>query len=269
MVLRLHRAEPADDIGRFGQGRTGQPGHRQPPGNEGRVGHGHRVTVAAPAGAGAPTGGRAPRVELSGLVDTLIPGPDGRYDRLSAASHSLAQKVASSPAGRPAWRALHGNEWAGHPLHAMVVAVPVGAWALSGWYDLRSARSGDARQEYAADGALRIGLAGAVVAALTGLAQYVDTRGAARRESTAHASLNTVSLGLYAASWAARRKGRRPAGRRLSAAALGIASVSSYLGGDLSFRHGVGVRPQALRDPHLEASQTDGQALETAAARHL
>jgi uncharacterized membrane protein len=64
-----------------------------------------------------------------------------------------------------------------------------------------------------------------------------------------HAALNNVALGLYVSSAVLRRRGDRERARRLSAAALGIVGVSGYLGGDLAFRHGVGVRPQASRAP--------------------
>jgi uncharacterized membrane protein len=208
-------------------------------------------------------------VDPSGIVDALLPGPGGRLDRASTASQGALQALTSSPAGRPVWRALHGNDWSGHPLHPVIIPVPIGAWTVSAWYDARSARTGDERDEHAADGALRVGLAGAAVAAATGLAQYVDTRGAVRRETAVHAALNNVALGLYVASDLARRRGRRPLGRRLAAAGLAVVAASGYLGGDISYRHGVGVRPQAIRDPGREPQQTPDQPLETAGARHL
>lgn len=208
-------------------------------------------------------------MDLSALLDALTPGPGTRFDQVSAASHDLVDRVTSTPAGRPVWKALHGNQWFGHPLHPVVITVPIGAWTTSAWFDARSVATGDARDEHAADVALRVGVAGALVAAATGLAQYVDTRGAVRRQTTLHASLNTAGLALYAASWAARRKGRRPLARTLSAAALGVVGVSGFVGGDISYRHGVGMRPQAVRDPQREPQDTTDRPLETAGVRHL
>ena len=181
-------------------------------------------------------------VDLTVLADRLVPGPGTRFDRVSLVSRDAVRGLVARPGVRPAWRALYGNDWLGHPLHSIVIAVPVGAWAVSGWYDLRGARSGDARFDAAADGALRVGLLGALAAAVTGVAQYVDTDGQARRETTMHSSLNTVALVLYTASWAARRRGSRRRARLLSGAALGVVGASGYLGGDLTYRHGVGVR---------------------------
>lgn len=188
-------------------------------------------------------------MELATLVDRVLPGPGSQLDRASQAAQASVRKVVESPAGRPLAAALRGNEWLGHPLHPVVIALPVGAWCVTGWYDVRSAASGDPRDEHAADGALAIGVVGAVVAAVTGLVQYLDADGAARRQTAVHAAVNNAALGLYLGSWAMRKRGRRPLGRKLSAVGLGLVGVSGYLGGDLAYRHGVGVRPQALGVP--------------------
>jgi uncharacterized membrane protein len=96
---------------------------------------------------------------------------------------------------------------------------------------------------------LRVGIVGAVGAAATGLVQYIDTHGAVRRETAVHAALNNLALGLFVSSAVLRRRGRRHLARRLSAAGLGVVGVSGFLGGDIAYRHGVGVRPQAWRAP--------------------
>lgn len=208
-------------------------------------------------------------MSLAAVVDAVLPGPDGAFDRASLASHALVERVAETPAGRPALAALHGNRWMGHPLHPVVVTLPIGAWATSAWLDARSAATGDERDEHGADVALRVGIAGAALAAATGVAQYLDTRDGTRRETSAHAVLNSVALAAYLGSWAARRSGRRPLGRRLGALGLAVTGVSGYLGGDLSYRHGVGVRPQALHDPALEAPSSSDAALEASGSRHV
>lgn len=208
-------------------------------------------------------------MDLGVLVDRLLPPAGSRYDEVSAAGRDLAQAVlVDNETVRPLWKALHGNEWLSHPLHVVVITVPIGAWTASAWYDLRSAVTKHPGDEYAADAALRVGIVGAVAAALTGVAQYVDTRGSARREATAHAALNNVALVLYLGSWAARRRNHRKAGRRLAALGHLVVSVSGYLGSDLSYRHGVGVRPQALRDLDVEAQDTSDAPLQTAGAWH-
>ena len=208
-------------------------------------------------------------MDLSALLDAVTPGPGGRFDQVSVYGRDWVEGLASTDAGRPVWQALHGNEWFGHPLHPVVVTVPIGAFATSAWFDARSLATGDAQDEHAADVALRVGVVGALAAAATGIAQYVDTRGTVRRQTTLHATLNGVGLVLYAASWAARKKGRRPLGRKLSAAALTVIGASGYVGGDISYRHGVGVRPQAIRDPERAPPDSSDRPLAVAGVRHL
>ncbi len=207
-------------------------------------------------------------IEVATLVDKVLPGANSWLDRFSAVSHSAVSKAAETPAGRPVTYLLRGNEWLGHPAHPVVIAVPIGAWVVSFWYDARSVLSDSPRHEHAADGALRVGIAGAAAAAVTGIVQYLDTRDAARRETAVHAALNNVALGLYVTSWALRRGGSRALARRLSAAGLGLVAVSGYLGGDIAFRHGVGVRPQALRDPDQPATDSSAAPIDTRDARH-
>jgi uncharacterized membrane protein len=192
-------------------------------------------------------------MELTALVDKSIPGEGGTFDHATAASVAALERAAQRPGVGLAVKALRGNEWLGHPIHPVVIALPIGAWVVSAWYDARSAASGDERDEHAADGALRLGIAGALISAVTGVVQYIDTRGAVRRETAVHAVLNNVALGLYVGSSVLRRRGNRPLARRLSTAGLGIVSLSGYLGGDLAFRHGVGVRPQAEGAPVIRS----------------
>ncbi len=207
-------------------------------------------------------------MELTALIDRVLPGPGSMLDRASQATQTALAPALTAPRARPLFRLLHGNELLGHPTHPVVIALPVGAWTLTAWHDVRAALTGDRRHDAAADTALRFGVLGAVAAATTGLVQYLDTRDAARRETAVHAALNNLALGLYLASWALRSRGSRPLGRALAAGGLGIVSVSGWLGGDIAFRHGVGVRPQALRDTDHAASDTSPLPLETAAARH-
>ena len=207
-------------------------------------------------------------MDLSAAVDALLPGPDGTLDRVSLDAQQLVQRFDATPVGRPVHAVLHGNRWLGHPLHPVVITLPIGAWATSAWLDARSAATGDPRDEHGADVALRVGVAGAVLAAATGIAQYVDTRGDARRESAVHSTLNTVALVAYLGSWVARKKGRRPLGRKLAALGMAVTGASGYLGGDISYRHGVGMRPQALRSPELAARSTSDAPLEASGSLH-
>lgn len=208
-------------------------------------------------------------MDLSVLVDEFLPGPGGTLDRVSLAVQEYLAALAQTDAGKPIHAFLHGNSWLGHPMHAIVITVPVGAWSVSGWYDLRACFSDDPRFDAAADASLRVGIVGALLAAATGASQYLDTRGSVRRETSLHAVLNNAALGLYVGSWAARKRGRRRLGRVLATVGHTVVGVSGYLGGDIAYRHGVGMRPQALRDPGKPAQETSDKPLEASEVVHV
>ena len=166
---------------------------------------------------------------------------------LDGPAYTLANAVALPQrlAGRPGQRvrnALHGT-WFGHPVHPMFVTIPIGTWTLALGFDTLEAVSGDKGQQYgwAADLAVRAGAAGAIVAAATGLADWQQTHGRARRVGLVHAAVNSAALSLQLISVALRRRGRRKDGRLASAAAWGTMFVGAYLGGHLVYRRRQGV----------------------------
>lgn len=193
-------------------------------------------------------GNRARREDgLGAVVDAVLPGADSALARNADHLHEALSAATKSPAGAAAAYVLRGNEWLGHPAHPLMVMVPVGAWTVTGWFDLRGATTGDSRFDEVADGALRVGILAALPAAVTGVAQFLDADGAARRETALHAALNNVALALFTGSLALRRRGRRSLGRRLASVGHLVVGVSGFLGSDLSYRHGMGVRPQAVK----------------------
>ena len=131
--------------------------------------------------------------------------------------------------------ALYGT-WLGHPLHPAVTDVPVGAWTATTAFDMLG-------YEKAADATLKLGVLGALGAAVTGVAQWYDLQNMEepRRLGALHASLNTAALGLYVASWALRSNDRRSAGVATALAGYSLASASAWIGGHLSFKLGIGV----------------------------
>lgn len=128
------------------------------------------------------------------------------------------------------------GRWLGAPLHPALTDVPVGAFTAAALLDLAPSE----RLRRAADGALLVGVLGALPAAATGLNDWAYLRGEEKRIGVAHAILNTVGLGLNVASLALRRRGARDLGRALSLAAFAIGGTAAHLGGQLSF--GLGVR---------------------------
>jgi uncharacterized membrane protein len=141
---------------------------------------------------------------------------------------------------------LHGK-FLGHPLHAALVTVPVGAWSIGFGLDLAEVVTGTKRYRRAADLVTTIGLAGALGAALAGMADWSKTRGTTKRVGFVHGALNQVIAGIYGASVYARSRKHRSAGIALSMTGFALAGFSAWLGGELAYRFGVGVdvRPEA------------------------
>jgi nitrite reductase/ring-hydroxylating ferredoxin subunit len=131
--------------------------------------------------------------------------------------------------------------WFGNPLHPALTDVPIGAWSAAFALDLVGSE--------AADGALAVGILGAVPAALTGLNDWSHLKDVARRIGTVHALVNGAALTLNVLSLAARRGGMRNVGRLLSMAAYGGTLFSAHLGGHLTFGLGVRVNRTAFESP--------------------
>ena len=135
---------------------------------------------------------------------------------------------------------------AGHPLHPMVVPLPIGALTFALASDLAYAATGD--RFWARASATLLG-AGVVTGALAGALGATDFFGREqvrdKGEAWIHAIGNVAALGLSAVNLARRRgSGGRavvPVGLALSAVTGGMLLVTGWLGGELSYRHRIGV----------------------------
>jgi hypothetical protein len=122
---------------------------------------------------------------------------------------------------------LHGT-WLGHPLHPVLVQVPVGSWLSAGVLDLIPPL------RPAATVLIGTGVAAAVPASLAGAADWSEQEVGVRRLGALHAVANSTALGLFVGSLVARGKGRGALGRALSYAGLGLASGAASIGGHMS-----------------------------------
>ena len=128
----------------------------------------------------------------------------------------------------------------GHPLHPLLVAVPIGAWVSSVALD---AVHND-------DGARRLigfGCLAALPAAAAGVNDWSTTMGAERRVGLVHAALNDAALTVYWLSWRARRRGDRGRGVALSLIGSGLLGAAGWLGGHLAYAQAVGVDTTAFQ----------------------
>jgi nitrite reductase/ring-hydroxylating ferredoxin subunit len=156
-------------------------------------------------------------------------------DRLTAPLQRAARLL---PPGRTR-DALHGV-WLGHPLHPVLVQVPVGTWLSASLLDAWPGNEKASRRLVLA------GLAASVPAALAGAADWSEQHEQQMRVGLVHALANTGAIALYAASVAA--PARQAAGLRI--AGLVTASAGGFLGGHIAYRQSAGAN-QAEPVPHL------------------
>lgn len=135
---------------------------------------------------------------------------------------------------------LHGT-WLGHPLHAAITDLPVGAWTAAAILDVREMVTGDESLSKGTDAVVGIGLIGAMGAAVAGLNDWQFTDGTPRRVGTLHGLLNVGAASMYLGSWLMRRRGNRTGGQMLGLVGWGTVLFSAYLGGKLVYQERIGV----------------------------
>ncbi|MFL6139768.1 MAG: DUF2231 domain-containing protein [Frankiaceae bacterium] len=145
----------------------------------------------------------------------------------------------------------------GHPLHPMLVPIPIGAWVAALLLDVGShlvshPASADGLAE-AARWLVGLGLAGALAAATLGLLDLlaIPPGTKAMRIGLAHLTANLTATAIFGASLAVRwGGGGGPVGYGvLTLDAIGVAAltVGGFLGGELAYRYGVRVADEATQ----------------------
>lgn len=159
-----------------------------------------------------------------------------RLDGLVGAAERLAD--VALPSSRAVRDALHGT-WLGHPLHPVLVDMPIGFWTSAFVLDLFGGR----RTARAAQEMVGAGVLAALPAALTGLNDWkaLGMARAEKRVGVVHAVSNAAALAAYGLSWFARRRGRHRQGVLLAMLGGAAATAGGYLGGHLAYRQAVGV----------------------------
>jgi len=141
----------------------------------------------------------------------------------------------------------------GHPVHPMLVVLPLGLLVTSPGLDVVHVATQEGRWAEMAFWTLVIGVAGGVVAAVFGVVDWLGVPRGTRAWSVGlyHGSANALVLALFAGSAVL----RWPAPEAppvlavvLSFTALVLAAIAGWLGGELVYRLGVGVDARAHRD---------------------
>jgi len=156
----------------------------------------------------------------------------------------------------------------GHPIHPILITVPIGAWVASFIFDLISKNSD--RPEVFAEGAfwlIIIGLIGAVLAAVFGLMDLltIPSKTPAATTALTHMALNTIVLVLFGISALIRESDGRDevsnTALGLSIAGLLVLGVSGFLGGKLSYSYGVRVADERTQAAGYNREPADRNAV--------
>ena len=136
---------------------------------------------------------------------------------------------------------LHGVPF-GQPAHPALVRLPIGCWTSAVLLDwLGGPRRERGREtERASATLIAAGVAAALPAAASGLADWSALHTHQQRVGLVHAIVQTGATLLFAGSLLARVTGRRGSGTALAAGGLATATAGGYLGGYLAMRLGAG-----------------------------
>lgn len=162
----------------------------------------------------------------------------------------------------------------GHPLHPMLVTVPIGAWVASLVFDVASRLVAD--PGFLARGSvwlIGLGVLGALVAALVGFLDLlaIPMGTPAFRTGLWHMGLNLGVTVAYAGNFAWRAGGVAGVAvgwgpLALSAVSLAGLAASGFLGGKLAFRYGVRVADEATQATGYTRGRAPTETAETKTA---
>lgn len=141
-------------------------------------------------------------------------------------------------------------EFLGHPIHQMVIVLPLGLLATAAAFDVIGVTSRNRNLLRASHYMVESGLVTALGAAVPGAIDFfgIPSGTRAKRIGLLHGIGNLAVAGLFAGSWAMRR--RRPSRPSRGAIALSVTGaalglVTEWLGGELVDRLGIGVHDNA------------------------
>jgi hypothetical protein len=121
------------------------------------------------------------------------------------------------------------GEWLGHAIHPALTDLALGTWTSASVLDLLGGPGASAAsQRLIGTGLLAVG-----PTAWTGWAEWSAAGSRDKRVGLVHAVTNAAAIGVYAASWIARRQGRHGTGARLALVGATVSAAGAYLGGHL------------------------------------
>lgn len=137
-----------------------------------------------------------------------------------------------------------------HPIHPMLVTIPIGLWLFSFVCDLiRLLGGASPNWEIVALYSMIGGVAGALLAAIPGLIDLLSLPPGIRRIALIHMTINLSVVALFVLNAWMRTQGTDGVTFWLSAASIALLGVSGWLGGKMVYLHGAGVEtpPRPIR----------------------
>ena len=130
-----------------------------------------------------------------------------------------------------------------HPIHPMLVAIPIGLWIFSLICDLVLLFGGMSENwAIVARYTMVGGIVGALIAAIPGFIDMLALPGPVKRIALLHMSINLTVVALYVVNFYLRRRGIESSTPVwLSVIAVAMLGVSGWLGGKMVYVHGVAV----------------------------
>ena len=140
----------------------------------------------------------------------------------------------------------------GHPVHPILIPFPIALWSTSFATDVIYYFYRNDSLALISKYMLAAGCLGAVAAAVPGIVDWLSIKdGGVKRIANWHARLNVIALIVFAISLYLRtRMGAHWVNFHIRipflVSLLGVIliSISGWLGGELAYKHGVGVSPQ-------------------------
>jgi uncharacterized membrane protein len=134
----------------------------------------------------------------------------------------------------------------GHPIHPILIVFPLGLFAMAVVFDIIQLVTANPNFSLAAYYMIGAGIVMGLLAAVFGLIDWMGIAPESRARSVGrlHGLGNVVVVLLFAISWWLRRPSpSAPTGGALTASYIGVllGLFTGWLGGELVFRHGVGV----------------------------
>ena len=131
-----------------------------------------------------------------------------------------------------------------HPIHPMLVTIPIGLWIFSLVADVvRVSGASDPVWAVLALYTMVGGIAGALLAAVPGFVDLLSLQPGPRKTALTHMAINLTVVTLYVVN--AGMRWSNPADLEvpfwLSVASVALLAISGWLGGKMVYEHGVAV----------------------------